>query len=90
MATKRRRLCKTGVIREAGGLKLLIYNLQLLCSGKRCVSLIDVSSCYLPPDIEDSPVSGGAGEEEDFRSKIFFDINTFFSPHGIILPCGLR
>ena len=59
MATKRRRLCKTGVIREAGGLKLLIYNLQLLCSGKRCVSVIDVSSCYLPPDIEDSPVSGG-------------------------------
>ena len=80
MATKRRRLCKTGVIREAGGLKLLIYNLQLLCSGKRCVSLIDVSSCYLPPDIEDSPVSGGAGEEEDFRSK-FFLTSTHFSHH---------
>ena len=30
-----------------------------LYSGKRCVSVIDVSSCYLPPDIEDSPVSGG-------------------------------
>ena len=70
--------------------QLLIYNLQVLYSGKRCVSVIDVSSCYLPPDIEDSPVSGGAGEEEDFRSKIFFDITSFFSPHGIILSCGLR
>ena len=70
--------------------QLLIYNLQVLYSGKRCVSVIDVSSCYLPPDIEDSPVSGGAGEEEDFRSKIFFDINSFFSPHGIILSCWLR
>ena len=71
--------------------QLLIYNLQLLTLGKRCVSVIDVSSCYLPPDIEDSPVSGGgAGEEEDFRFKIFFDITSFFSPHGIILDCGLR
>ena len=32
--------------------QLLIYNLQLLTSGKRCVSVIDVSSCYLPADIE--------------------------------------
>ena len=70
--------------------QLLIYNLQVLYSGKRCVSVIDVSSCYLPPDIEDSPVSGGAEEEEVFRSKIFFDITSFFSPHGIILSCGLR
>ena len=42
--------------------QLLIYNLQLLYSGKRCLSVIDVSSCYSPPDIEDSPVSGNGGK----------------------------
>ena len=90
MVTKRRRLCKTGVIREAGGLNFLSTTCNFFTLGKRCVSVIDVSSCYLQPDIEDSPVSGSAGEKEVFRFKIFFDIISFFSPHGIILACGLR
>ena len=60
MVTKRRRLCKTGVIREAGGLNFLSTTCNFFTLGKRCVSVIDVSSCYLPPDIEDSPVQSVA------------------------------
>ena len=62
MVTKRRRLCKTGVIREAGGLNFLSTTCNFFTLGKRCVSVIDVSSCYLPADIEDSPVSGNGGK----------------------------
>ena len=46
MVTKRRRLCKTGVIREAGGLNFLSTTCNFFTLGKRCVSVIDVSSCY--------------------------------------------
>ena len=90
MVTKRRRLCKTGVIREAGGLNFLFTTCNFFTLGKRCLSVIDVSSCYLPPDIEDSPVSGNGGEEEVFRFKIIFDITSVSLPHGIILACGSR
>ena len=68
MVTKRRRLCKTGVIREAGGLNFLFTTCNFFTLGKRCVSVIDVSSCYLPPDIEDSPVSGNVA---DFPAVFF-------------------
>ena len=60
MVTKRRRLCKTSVIREAGGLNFLSTTCNFFTLGKRCVSVIDVSSCYLPADIEDSPVQSVA------------------------------
>ena len=61
--------------------QLLIYNLQLLTSGKRCVSVIDVSSCYLPPDIEDSPVRVVVQGRRKFLGLKFSLTSSPFSHH---------
>ena len=81
MVTKRRRLCKTGVIREAGGLNFLSTTCNFFTLGKRCVSVIDVSSCYLQPEFEDSPVRVVVQGRRKFLGLKFSLTSSPFSHH---------